>query len=824
MGMKNNPLSISVWLIILTVFYSGLSAQIVSIGETDIPPVPLPVLDKSVPIGPVFPPPLGVTWNGSGNSGGAGGATWNYQDILLANYDLVYWGTANDAILLSFNDSIYTTNEIMRFNSTLSNLSSGFLVWTGNTFFPARPDTVFTRFTIRLRNYANGDELSALPADSVLLPANVGGVLWIYGGLAFTVNFIYESSFTRESQYQPAFDFFDANKQGAEVPYLSFNAGFYYVNSDPTLTANNILTVNEGQQILLTVDYLSASDIESDKTEIFFNIAPQDMGDAPHAGWLKRDDVPMQKGDSFTLDDLEQNRIYYEHDGNESTWDNFTFNVSDGDGGVTPGGEFLTFTFNFSIIPQNDSPQPGDKSARLRMNTVLYESLSAIDVDTPAQILLFSITENGKKGVASILNDTTGLVSYTPDKNETGADTIYFQVYDGIAYAREGGQFILKIDPIPELPAGNLLFGDPTNARIRILNPSTGLDTVYVDLFKPDMQQRTEIRDLVLDSYGDLFILTADTGLLRTDYLSGETTQLIPADSFSFPLSIDRASNGDLFICDGVRGILKLDHQSGNFTVLAAGDLLTFPAGIDMSTDGFLYVTDVEDLGISNGRIVRIDPETGAQVLISSETYLSDPVGITTTNEGIIYVADMNAFGGSGHVVKINAQNGSQEILTSGQNLIDPFGIDLYDSRLYVSDFNTKSIVEIDTAAGNQSVLFADTSLQNLMGIFVIQSTITSVPQRRVVEVAQEYALGQNYPNPFNPGTTIHYSLPRASRIKIDIYDITGQFVKTILNEDQKAGQHSVTFNTKNQASGIYVYRMIVNGRSIAQRRMVLLK
>ncbi|MDD4051462.1 MAG: FlgD immunoglobulin-like domain containing protein [candidate division Zixibacteria bacterium] len=90
------------------------------------------------------------------------------------------------------------------------------------------------------------------------------------------------------------------------------------------------------------------------------------------------------------------------------------------------------------------------------------------------------------------------------------------------------------------------------------------------------------------------------------------------------------------------------------------------------------------------------------------------------------------------------------------------------------------------------------------------------------------FALHQNYPNPFNAGTVIAYELPEASEVKIEIINVLGQTVVTVLDGRESAGIHTIQWNgTDNHgtpvASGIYVYRMTA-GMFLTERKMVLLK
>lgn len=101
-------------------------------------------------------------------------------------------------------------------------------------------------------------------------------------------------------------------------------------------------------------------------------------------------------------------------------------------------------------------------------------------------------------------------------------------------------------------------------------------------------------------------------------------------------------------------------------------------------------------------------------------------------------------------------------------------------------------------------------------------ASITYNPGEPVYPVVN-YTLYQNYPNPFNPTTTIRYELPQDGVVTIDIFDILGQKVRTILNEFKKADRYEITFNSVGIASGVYIYRMKVND-FIQSKKMVLIK
>ena len=91
----------------------------------------------------------------------------------------------------------------------------------------------------------------------------------------------------------------------------------------------------------------------------------------------------------------------------------------------------------------------------------------------------------------------------------------------------------------------------------------------------------------------------------------------------------------------------------------------------------------------------------------------------------------------------------------------------------------------------------------------------------------------QNYPNPFNPSTTIEFALPVSSRIKVKVYNLLGQVVKTIYDGVKDAGYHSVNWNSddvngNSVSSGIYFYELSatgLDGKEFSQmKKMILIK
>ena len=88
--------------------------------------------------------------------------------------------------------------------------------------------------------------------------------------------------------------------------------------------------------------------------------------------------------------------------------------------------------------------------------------------------------------------------------------------------------------------------------------------------------------------------------------------------------------------------------------------------------------------------------------------------------------------------------------------------------------------------------------------------------------VADQYGLAQNYPNPFNPSTTITYNIPQSGNVKLTVYDVLGNEITTLVNEFKIAGTHQRDFNAGWLASGLYFYKIEVNGYSEIKKMMLV--
>ncbi|NTW48628.1 MAG: T9SS type A sorting domain-containing protein [Chlorobiales bacterium] len=135
------------------------------------------------------------------------------------------------------------------------------------------------------------------------------------------------------------------------------------------------------------------------------------------------------------------------------------------------------------------------------------------------------------------------------------------------------------------------------------------------------------------------------------------------------------------------------------------------------------------------------------------------------------------------------------------------------------NEFNV--VYQKDSEPGSGS--YADSARVTQASLVFAKLTTTLAVDDDPPHKVNAYKLAQNYPNPFNPSTVIPFSLPKAERVELNVYDLLGRRVAVLLNERKSAGSYQVSFNANRLASGIYFYR-IRAGSFVETKKMVFLR
>jgi len=122
----------------------------------------------------------------------------------------------------------------------------------------------------------------------------------------------------------------------------------------------------------------------------------------------------------------------------------------------------------------------------------------------------------------------------------------------------------------------------------------------------------------------------------------------------------------------------------------------------------------------------------------------------------------------------------------------------------------TKDLIQINLPKGNHKFQF-------------VAGESSFINEQQAALMPKDFSLVQNYPNPFNPSTQIAFSLPTASTVKLEVFDLLGRRVALLADGMLNAGYHTRLFDGSDLSSGMYLYR-IQAGDFIQVKKMMLLK
>ena len=166
------------------------------------------------------------------------------------------------------------------------------------------------------------------------------------------------------------------------------------------------------------------------------------------------------------------------------------------------------------------------------------------------------------------------------------------------------------------------------------------------------------------------------------------------------------------------------------------------------------------------------------------------------------------------NVTRTNTMDEGWTIATHGTNItpgVDDGVMTVYAACQYA-----------DTENPIEDPILSWFSYQQFLKVWKITGTGTGV-ETEEVSLAKDFTLYQNYPNPFNPATEIRFSIQNDANVKLAVYNTKGELVSNLKNEKMVKGLHTVNFDASNLNSGVYFYKLSVDGRA-ETKKMVLTK
>jgi hypothetical protein len=241
-------------------------------------------------------------------------------------------------------------------------------------------------------------------------------------------------------------------------------------------------------------------------------------------------------------------------------------------------------------------------------------------------------------------------------------------------------------------------------------------------------------------------------------------------------------------------------------------------------------ITANANVAVSQGELLYVEvdnPNNYQKLVLATQSAL--PKQITYEFNGLLPV-ELSSFTST-----VNGRNASLNWETKTEKNSYKFDIEKMNSSVGSSWINVGSVKAAVLSNSPKEYSFTDKNIQSGKYQYRLKMIDNdgSFAYSKIVETEvttpKNFELSQNYPNPFNPSTRIDYQVPADAKVILEVYNIAGQKVSELVNQEQSAGYYSVDFGGSKLSSGVYIYRIIASDKATGNnfssiKKMMLLK
>ena len=637
------------------------------------------------------------------------------------------------------------------------------------------------------------------------------------------------------------FSFTVQGSAGLSTSSFSFGLSINKSNDDPVIDVNQVLTLHEGEAVTITNGSLRVLDADALPQQIVYTPVT-----APAHGSLSLG--------AFTQADVNAGRLTYRHDGSETTSDAFSFTIRDGS-----GGGLGTQTLQIQILPVNDAPvAPVFDVPQVDENQQLVLALTATDPEgDPVLLTLHDVPEG------ATLDGTT--LQWQPTHTQAGRYALTAVYTDG-----QGGtsrlRFAIEVNDVP-LP------NQPPQAKIlavEVFRASSG--NTLSKMWSPSQRSRADtplrIRleahdpDAIGAGLSEVGVLVEDRVIIRQTF-DVAPTQL--ETTLEVPEAVRRTFAGVVEFLP-----YALDIRDGRSVADAsAGWSMTFTRAVDQlvytpfseghtvfqfkgfrSDSQFIAIgLKVQPERVRGGRRAQRQSQVVSVDSARVEVVFADGSRWAPERYRLLYPGRMQ-LGWSAAGARVIHPRGlwdrNTRTRTRWLSQHTRVGVVSASIGVYVGpggeervDYLFPYVTEVLPAAKLVAQGVVDSSFVDELRS-VIEELAAELPsveevlathragEGEIAELPSASGLLFTYPNPFNASTAIRYQIAAPEWVRLWVYDVLGQQVRTLVDGTVMAGRYEVRWDGRNEAgvpvaSGVYLSRLQV-GKHTDVHRMLLLK
>lgn len=823
-------------------------------------------------VGPFFPPPLGVNFTAVGGAGAislTGGENWYFSGAQLSALTTMYWGPQDGQVV--FQQSSFFTPPL-QYSADSSNLPGGIAIWYGSATMWSKDGTfqftVGTEFILTVKDSVTGNPIALTSAGSLGLPPNVGAVVPVSPTSHFTANLQFLAGGI------PALNYFDLNADPlAGTALSSFTAGFYYDNIPPTISPIADQFVTEGISPIGPIAF-TISDVETPATGLTVTAYSGNTTLLPDSGialggtdsnrTITLTPAPSQTGTSLVTVTV--------FDGTDSTSTSFTLHINlntltlgsleDNDGNFGTAGDRTAKQWHLEIhsgsvggplIASGDA----DSIQGLNLPDGTYY---VVESDSTGWIHLGYVlngvpTSSSSNNVAVVLSN-----GQQSTVNFVNAPPVFGELFrsfrqDSIALDRDNAG---KLNKLVKTKATRVFY----EAALR--NDSTGINALHVEFgvgidlgfpFYTVPSSTILPADTKNQKWDCNFSSTLNPGDSVFIYGMGNKGKLQKIGKYFWKvgsLEKGKALKNPAFYQNSLRlpepnrvNVLFTAYNDGAFTSTNGmlvgfiksgspdsskfygwvlhkkyGDVLkslydskSFPPIHDGAPHGFGFLKAQGKLPKSKDNNVLFANLIALKLSVAASAY-----GITPTGFGELIYNDGTSNPLNGMMVKDIAHFGDSLLMGYYQSHIRTFATagDFLNLSNTIAAIDSAFEGPIDTTSFGTSLVLK--GVRRLIDVPFMHANVNVAPvalapkYQGLTASPLSYALYQNFPNPFNPTTVIQFDLPQPSIVTLKVYNILGQEVATLIdNQTMLDGNQEITFDAHQLATGIYFCHFIAS-------------
>jgi hypothetical protein len=387
--------------------------------------------------------------------------------------------------------------------------------------------------------------------------------------------------------------------------------------------------------------------------------------------------------------------------------------------------------------------------------------------------------------------------------NNTSAQWIPTDIFP----SNGGGVFSLAV-------SGSNVFAGTNNGGIFLSNNATSWTEVNSGLTNNSVWSfAVSGQNIFAGTYGGGVFLTTNKGTIWTEVNSGLTGTEIYSFAIAGSNIFTGTDDGVFLTTNNGSGWTEVNSGLPNSSVraMAVSGANLFAAvlfSVYLSTNNGTNWTEVNS-GLPNNRTIYSLAISGSNIFAGTNgggVYLSTNNGTTWTeiNSGLtnnvvwtLAVTGTNIFAGTDDGIFLTTDNGSNWINTD-YKAVSAYALAVSETQLF--------------AGGGFSRVYRRPLSELITDVELNQERLRS-----------EFHLEQNYPNPFNPTTNLSFIISHSLFVSLKVYDVLGNEVATIVDEEKPAGGYNVTFNSSDLSSGVYFYKLKA-GDFVETKKMILLR